>query len=388
MIYRNFLKQKYQTTSVKFSEVEGVPCIFSNSKGKTLKNYEIYGNSVQDGTPSPDNPIEIESVGDLVTDETSEYYGKYDIPIVVSGKNLLSYPFIYTTRTAGGVTWNDNCDGTVTVSGNVTNYSDFLFSYVKVAPNTQYCCSGIDETENVFMILRLFNKDDVDIKVLTADGVNSKTILFNSAEYPDATYMRLGVKRNSNNATISGTIKPMIEIGTTATEFESCIYKEIHHIYLDEPLRKVGEYADYIDFKNQKVVRKVKSNTVNFEKFRYYNENKYLYLRNSNSLSDMISDSIIFLSNKIKRFATFPGSFDNNRLMVGKKILYYLVIAEEDEIQSYIDKMQNVTLYYPLETVLEEDISLPTLKSFKGTSVMSINTFIQPSNIKAKYIRI
>lgn len=385
MIYRNFLKQKYQTTSVKFSEVEGVPCIFSNSKGKTLKNYEIYGNSVQDGTPSPDNPIEIESVGDLVTDETSEYYGKYDIPIVVSGKNLLSYPFIYTTRTAGGVTWNDNCDGTVTVSGNVTNYSDFLFSYVKVAPNTQYCCSGIDETENVFMILRLFNKDDVEFKALTADGKSSKTILFNSAEYPDATYMRLGVKRTSNNATISGTIKPMIEIGTTATEFESCIYKEIHHIYLDEPLRKVGEYADYIDFKNQKVVRKVKSDTVNFSIFKYISQDKHLYL--SRPLPDMIYGNTKLLSNKIKTFTTFPGGANDNRLMTSVRTLYYLVIAEEDEVQSYIDKMQDVALYYPLETVLEEDISLPTLKSFKGTSVMSINTSIQPSNIKAKYIR-
>jgi hypothetical protein len=31
------------------------------------------------------------------------------------------------------------------------------------------------------------------------------------------------------------------------------------NIFLDEPLRKVGDYADYIDFKNGKVVRKVKA---------------------------------------------------------------------------------------------------------------------------------
>ena len=29
------------------------------------------------------------------------------------------------------------------------------------------------------------------------------------------------------------------------------------NIYLDEPLRKIGEYADYVDFANQCVVRQV-----------------------------------------------------------------------------------------------------------------------------------
>ena len=32
--------------------------------GKDLKDYKIYGNSVQDGTPTPSFPIKIESVGD------------------------------------------------------------------------------------------------------------------------------------------------------------------------------------------------------------------------------------------------------------------------------------------------------------------------------------
>ena len=31
----------------------------------SLINLKLYGNSVQDGTPAPDNPIEIQSVGEL-----------------------------------------------------------------------------------------------------------------------------------------------------------------------------------------------------------------------------------------------------------------------------------------------------------------------------------
>jgi len=32
----------------------------------------------------------------------------------------------------------------------------------------------------------------------------------------------------------------------------------VYNIYLDEPLRKIGNYVDYIDFANSKVVRNVK----------------------------------------------------------------------------------------------------------------------------------
>lgn len=54
-----------------------------------LSNYKIYGNSKQELTPSIENPIEIKSVGSLVVDEKDEHYGKYKIPVTISGKNLL-----------------------------------------------------------------------------------------------------------------------------------------------------------------------------------------------------------------------------------------------------------------------------------------------------------
>lgn len=61
---------------------------FENCKGGYFSNKEeyglkVFGNSVQNRTPTPDNPIEIENVGDLVTD--GEYAGKYKIEIKVVG---------------------------------------------------------------------------------------------------------------------------------------------------------------------------------------------------------------------------------------------------------------------------------------------------------------
>ena len=50
-----------------------------------------------------------------------------------------------------------------------------------------------------------------------------------------------------------------------------------------------------------------------------------------------------------------------------------------------IDK--NAKLLYCATEYSEEHISLPALKTFKGTSIMSVDTAVLPSNIKAKYIR-
>lgn len=54
---------------------------------ENMSNYRIYGNSVQNGTPSPDSPVEIQSVGDLITDTTNSNYGKYKIPIKITSED-------------------------------------------------------------------------------------------------------------------------------------------------------------------------------------------------------------------------------------------------------------------------------------------------------------
>ena len=54
-------------------------------------NYKIYGNSVQNGTPNPNVPVEIESVGDLVTDTEDEHYGQYKISFEVNSETVDIY---------------------------------------------------------------------------------------------------------------------------------------------------------------------------------------------------------------------------------------------------------------------------------------------------------
>lgn len=264
MLYRDYLKSKYQNTAVKLANAEGVPCVLESSKGKNMRNYEVYGNSVQDGTPTPESPVEIQSVGDLVTDTESEYYGKYDIPITVTG-----------TRS------------------------------------------------------------------------------------------------------------------------------ETTHIYLDEPLRKVGDYADYIDFKNQKIVRKIAKKTYIGQSNEAWNngssDNHIKYIipvpndfSNGYGLEGTYGLSNIFVCKFANEAHTFYFTGDKSNSW-RRNVFYNDTELTVDEWKSKLTEWNEIgnplTIYYPLLTSREETISLPALKTFKGTNVMSVDTSIQPSNIKANYIR-
>ncbi len=140
-------------------------------------------------------------------------------------KNLIPYPYDYTTTEWAGVTYADNGDGTITVSGTATGYSDYLFKKINIRPNTQYCYSGFENTKNIVGLLNLIDANGKTIATLTADPMyeSQKKITFNSAEYPQVVSVQIGIKRKNNDVT-SGTIYPQLEIGLNPTEYEP--YKE------------------------------------------------------------------------------------------------------------------------------------------------------------------
>ena len=61
-----------------------------NCYNDRLHNAVIHGNSIQDGTPTPEAPIEVQSVGELVTE--GEYAGKYRIGIIARSANSVFPP--------------------------------------------------------------------------------------------------------------------------------------------------------------------------------------------------------------------------------------------------------------------------------------------------------
>ena len=196
MLYRDYLKDKYQSTALKTAYAEGVPCVLESSKGKNIRNYEVYGNSVQDGTPTPESPVEIQSVGDLT-------------------KNLLPYPYYDTTKTINGITFTDNGDGTITVDGTATADTRFYCrsssDKITISPGT-YTISGCPDggSSTTYYIGGFAYNAFSSGKTFSVANTTS-----------DWFYIMIKSGATADNLVF----KPQLEEGSTATEYEPYGYK-------------------------------------------------------------------------------------------------------------------------------------------------------------------
>jgi hypothetical protein len=80
-----------------------------DSADSKFVEFAMYGKARQDGTPTPENPVDI----------------------VVAGEsyNLLRYPYHETTKTVNGITFTDNGDGTITANGTATSNTTFTMQF-------------------------------------------------------------------------------------------------------------------------------------------------------------------------------------------------------------------------------------------------------------------
>lgn len=106
-------------------EITGTLPLSFYSLGKPLTDYLIYGNAMQDGTPSPDNIVMPDFCGDRT-------------------KNICE---LGTTRTFRGVTFTVINDGTVTISGRITSADESISVRVSVPiyGDGDYIFSGCPE---------------------------------------------------------------------------------------------------------------------------------------------------------------------------------------------------------------------------------------------------
>ena len=379
MIYGDYLRNKYHHAAVKIADAEGVPCVMEYSKGKNLRNYEIYGNSVQDGTPSPDTPIEIQSVGDLVTDTASKYYGKYDVPVRVCGKNLFDISkSTGFNHISGGLT-NVISDGIIALTSSRTSVSAFL-TLGTFEPGTYY--------------IKMESDDYSGASPIFVNGINSqlKAIGGNVVQINEKAIVEIIVFPKQNETVHFKNIQ--ITKSDVATDYEPHKGSVTEHIYLNEPLRKVGDYADYIDFKNQKVIRKI------YE----CNASSMLYtIQNASTENGLIRNGYFYTSPAMIRGEALSGfcnvlpvdksvwnttKVEAIRFGQNNPVLYVYTKNTFSSKEELLDYLGDAIITYILDTPTEEPISLPTLKTFKGTTIMSVDTSIQPSNIKTKYVKL
>lgn len=203
-------------------------------------------------------------------------------------------------------------------------------------------------------------------------------------------YKGAGVEEFINSIT-----RLQVEIGDTATEYEPYVQPTITNIYLDEPLRKIGDYFDYIDFANKKVVRNIfgehitnvsgKSSVTGTHAIfltpltktpKFINQTGYAvsnkFLQNTGAYNDLINKG-----GYIQSYITTGGA---------NRIAYTFNDNSIDTVEKAQEKIgDGFEVCYVLETPEEKAIELPHIRTSKPTTTILLDTKIPPSNMSATY---
>ena len=359
-----------------WSALEYPLTIIGKSK-RNLDDCQIHGNSVQDGTPTPDVPVEVQSVGDLVTE--GEHAGKYKIPVTIKGKNLIDFKKAKARNTDTSLTITDTG---VIYTG---NYYFIIPCDIKAGTKVAFSCVSKWLQRVVF-----YSGSTADVTIWTSGSTATTTKDID----------KLYVYKNNSSTTDSNMVFDNIQLEyNSKTAYEPYIEPVTTDIYLDEPLRKLGEHADYIDFKNGKVVRKCV-----LKRLKNYNwtasteyDTHYTFMAHDTSIlpnaSNYKEEYRYGYSDMFNfEYGHNPGSKADTIWMYNWAMNVRVTIAKsrlQDSTVASFNQWLNENNPYMIRirtNALEENISdIPTLPQFKGTTAYETETTISPSGIQVKY---
>ena len=164
-------------------------------------------------SPNPSYPQALESVGD---DGSVEQF--------VKGGNLLPYPYKYSgTKTEAGVTWVENADRSITVSGTCTSYTDFvLYDGVNIFPKKYtFVNIGLANTSYVATSIVYYGIDNKSIVTFSKISHHGNSIDVDVTDITqEITRVQVLLKRNNNGDTLNGTFYPAIVANSNDIKYE------------------------------------------------------------------------------------------------------------------------------------------------------------------------
>lgn len=353
------------------------PLTLPKCKGVDLVDYKIYGNSMQDGTPTPEAPIEVECVGEK-TVNLLQLYDDLD-------------------QTINGVKIKVNPDKSISVNGTCTANITITIADFDLKQGINYHYSGCPAGGSGSTYRLYFGYGGVD----TGNG-DSITPSRDISDSP------IKLMLYSGQVYENLTFYPMINAKTKSKVYEPYGYKipvkvndTITNIYLKEPLRKVGEYKDYIDFINQKVIRNVQELIVTGNETTWENAgsisrfkidtNRITANSGGNSINQLCNYFVcdnVTTSNSVKGVSVYYSASLNGT--------FFRIRDNENfgqstaNIVAFFKEKYNAgipcKILFDLYTPIEEEIVLPNIPTHKGTAVIEIDTSISPSNMEVEYM--
>lgn len=340
-----------------------------------------------------------------------EPYG-YKVPVTVGGKNLFDINGNINTRPNNGAVINDQRN--YIVGENQLNVCGSSASnlgtgqVIKVQTGDTYMASfRVVNISGGNIGVTIYKHGTTEI-IKTAYGYNIGDVVVVSFT---ATTDEILVGFNKGGVAYgdTGCIIENIQLqkGDTSTAYEPYIPPKTYNIYLDEPLRKVGDYADYVDFKNGKVVRNVENHTTEninnelVQKNADYNDYKSFYINRSQLGQMQESFGGVVMSNNFqhslwKDIEKSEGNYvwtagSSTGFRIHKNFLNGYDECTNDSQRIALFKQwvidNNVNLMYIKDTLTETPISLPQILTEKHTNIISVGTTLQPSKVNYQYYK-
>ena len=298
------------------------------SANAPLQNLKLFGKTTQDGTPTPDAPIPLVSVGDS---------GSFEVGIY--GKNLLNIP---TTTLSKGYLFNRL---SIFLRKGIT----YTFSLVSdVSGDSQF--KGFDAQGKAII--------DAGFKIKI--GVNSCSFTPTENVYSILYYA------NIENVTLS---EVQLEVGSVATKFEKCQKQTLN----SNVLRGFDGVADEKNFALEKTIQRFYSRTFNGSENWELRNNEVVAL----SLNDFPANASagLYVKGRILSNIAEPVAWSellntDNGVAIGSvssKFIGFKIVGHTESVDAWKSFLasNNVSIVYELATPIESDISETELNAYR-----------------------
>lgn len=379
-------------TNSNLSQVTGVPPLsLTNCKAGSLVNYQVYGNTTQSGTPTYTSPLEINSLGtksnnllnpfcvndenkyinyltgELSTPAGAGRYWRSSPYIAVTGGSTYYFNEVATTGSLAGTAWYD--ENLTYIGGiNATTLAN-RNNFIALPSTARYIRHSFEVTDGV-----------------NPDWQNTVAIVKSSTAVPYEPY---------NQYTTS-----IIVVGG-----------QLYNIKTINPLSKVGDYADYIDFANQRIVRnvgiKMFDGTENWEMhstaghtYRLDNAfndlalgepveecgiSTHLSTTNIVSTANFAESKFRFTANSASTDPTIAVNISGRRLYAKFSDSFDSVADLTSFLASEKELNRPVTLIYPLSSPVYESVVLPSITVNNSSNTIAVNNSPSASSMYVKY---
>lgn len=359
----------------------GTGIMVTDAKECRLINTNIKGKCVQDGEPTPTEPVEIEVISN-------------EIELDSCGKNLIET--IMVTSTKRGITCTNNGDGTFTINGTATDWADFRINQNNAGGTDNLKTYNGDYTltcnELVTGVTISLMQNNTWVNCLTARD-NKKSI---SSHIDNMDNMFVLVKVDEGTTLNNLVIRPMLEKGTTATNWEPYRGNSAPVSLQGNELCSIGDIKDELIINNDKVkiIKRIGKVVLNGSESWYsdsLHSNCTLYSFYTDTTREVVKPETQCLSNFLK-YTSNNYSADNIGITINWQGNIRVKIGGEittrEKLISWLSE-NNLILYCILATPVEIDLGtldkLP--KTFDGVTNINVESNMNDVELDIEYVQ-